>query len=283
MPPQPANSKYLDEIGKEGYPEAQAPATPPLMRWNFSVKKIYGYDYTELEETSLSTNSLETFHTADSAGTLLMKTEGNNYADFILRDIKIKIKVPAQHGRPAREGEQILPMKFIQGVKDDGVIRVNDSAQDLLLKMMFPLPPKALQPGQSYVQTMSLPYNALGNGLNMTGTLTTTLTNYVIIDNHPCARLESVVDISKLDVPKNLEGNYLGMLKGRTIFYFDMTDRCFVSGAMALLISMRLEGPTTKLYIPGLNSRSPQMPKKVRIVMDIDNLIRVKRNPAKGN
>jgi hypothetical protein len=121
----------------------------------------------------------------------------------------------------------------------------------------------------------------MGSLLNVKVKTIITLTKYVMIDEHICARLETATDISQLNIPGELKGTYKIMLKGKSIFYFDTANNSFVSGGIALIISTRIEAPMPKKALPGENRPKTEMPEMGRMFMDIDNLIKVKRNPAK--
>jgi hypothetical protein len=137
--------------------------------------------------------------------------------------------------------------------------------------------------GESVEVENEMPLQVAGSLLHAKGRTTITLTKYVVIDGHVCAKLETATDISQVDVPGELQGTYKVKAKGKSVFYFDTINNSFVSGSVAFLISMRIEVPIPKKAPPGENPPKTEKPKITRMVMDIDNLIKVKRNPAKKN
>jgi hypothetical protein len=148
---------------------------------------------------------------------------------------------------------------------------------EMLLKMFFPLPKKALNVNESFESPGKFPINLMGSRIYATGSSKTTISAYVKIDGATCARLEMETDISKLNVPPELTATCLAALKGRAIFYFDVNDRSFVSGEVALMMSMRSDMPVPKMDFKGSKAPPMAMPKSMRMVVDSDNLIVLKR------
>jgi len=141
-------------------------------------------------------------------------------------------------------------------------------SQAEMLKMIFPLPEKELAVGDSSTIPSKMPFNAYGSLLWITGDIKITLRDYVSIENVTCARFDVKVDISKIDVPEELGGEYKCSTKGTGVLYFEMEDRCFHSGAIAVIVSMRVSPP-----------KDSPMPASTS--MDSDNLLKFTRNMAK--
>ena len=45
--------------------------------------------------------------------------------------------------------------------------------------------------------------------------------------------------LNGVDVPEEMEGNYACQLTGKSVFFFDIQNRHFVSGKVAMMMSMR--------------------------------------------
>mgnify|MGYP006293104849 CR=1 FL=1 len=132
--------------------------------------------------------------------------------------------------------EQQAPPLVMQGLKEDGTGSIGNSSQDMLLKMLFPLPPDSLQVGESVDIPARMPFNAMGSPLEVNGRSRIALTRYVQAGNRTCAQLDVDIDISELDVPEELDGEYQCTVKGRSRFFFDVNSRSFVSGTIAMLM-----------------------------------------------
>ncbi len=166
-----------------------------------------------------------------------------------------------------------MPPFVVQGMKEDGTGPFGDSSQDMLLKLIFPLPSKTLKIGESVDVPAQMPFNAMGSQLQVKGRSRITLTRYVLIGNHTCAQLNVDIDISDLKVPSELEGEYLCSTKGSAVFFFDISSRTFVSGSTALLTQFSIDAPMPKMNIQG--EAPPNIPARSKIAMKSDNYIRV--------
>jgi hypothetical protein len=114
----------------------------------------------------------------------------------------------------------------------------------------------------------------MGSLLHVTGNSEIKLADYVQINGKTCAKLKTEIDISTLNVPEEMKGNYKCQVKGRSIFYFNIEDRHFMSGRVAMLMSMRVEALTPKMDFPQeINKGS--VPETVKMAMDSDNFLSV--------
>jgi hypothetical protein len=169
---------------------------------------------------------------------------------------------------------QQMPPFVVQGMQEDGSGSYGDTSQDMLLKMLFPLPPENLKMGDTVDVPAQMPFNAMGSLLHATGRSRITLTRYVKIDERTCAQFDVETDISELKVPNELEGEYKCTTRGTSRFYFDPETRSFVSGTIAMLMQFSIDAPMPRMQISG--EEAPDMPKRSKIAMSNDNLIKVK-------
>ena len=101
------------------------------------------------------------------------------------------------------------------------------------------------------------------------------MVEYVEIGGKTCAKLQTDIDISELNVPAEIKGDYKCQVKGRSVFYFNVEDRHFISGKVALLMSMRIAAPTPKMNFPK-SQAGKNPPETIKMAMDSDNLLSVK-------
>ncbi len=260
--------KFLDAIGKESHAAADAPAVAPALRWDFSGSTVYAYDYRQemVQASSLGGTSIE------GDGTLLLKSKGDKTATLVLTVTKMTMGLPdGERKTPPMNS----PAMVVPGVKEDGTMEIAANPANSLLRMLFPLPPRPLKVGESARVPNSMPFNAMGSALTVEGGNTITLTGYVTIDGRTCARLETDIDISKLEVPEELEGTYKCFLKGKSISYFDIQTRGFVSVEAALAMGMAIEPPKD-------DEGGADGPAVFPIAMQMDTVIRLRRNPEKA-
>jgi hypothetical protein len=206
-------------------------------------------------------------------GLLLIKSQGDSTAELVLKDIKTSMKMDVGEDEP-KTMEQKMPPLVVQGMKEDGSGSFGNSSQDMLLKMLFPLPPKPTKVGESVDVPAQMPFNAMGSILQVTGRSRITLNRYVKIGDRPCAQLDVDTDISKIKVPTELKGEYKCSTKGKSVFYFDIANRTFVSGTIAMIMQFSIDAPTPQMNIPGEDTSD--IPKRSKMSMVSDNLIKVK-------
>jgi hypothetical protein len=247
-------SQFENRIGADEYPQAEAPEGMQEFKWDFSEPHKFVYDFeqkVEMDAGSMGSQSM------NATAVLTVKAKGDATADVILSNMTTDML--------QRQGTE-MPPTVMQGMTEDSRIPGADASQGELVKLLFPLPAEPIEIGGSSAIPGKWPFNAYGSLLWITGETTVTLAGYVEIDGRVCARLDVAVDISNLDVPEELEGRYEALTKGSGVVYFDVEDKCFHSGELAVIMSARTE--TEKPY-------------KARMSMDSDNFIKFTRNMDK--
>jgi hypothetical protein len=130
-----------------------------------------------------------------------------------------------------------------------------------------------MEVGESVDIPAQMPFNAMGSLLYAKGFSRITLTRYVKIGERTCAQLDVDIDISNLEVPSDLKGEYKCWNKGKSVFYFDVDDRIFVSGTIAMLVQFSVDAPAPEIKVSGENMSDA--PKRAKMSMASDSLIRV--------
>jgi len=185
----------------------------------------------------------------------------------------MKFEAPGSEEPQAMESQ--APPMVVQGVKEDGSMEICNTSQEMLFKTLFPLPPQPLHVGESVSVPGQIPFNAMGSLLYAKGAFNILLTGYVKIGEKTCAKLVTDIDISQLDVPEEMEGNYTCQLKGKSVYFFDVQNRHFVSGREATMMSMRMEAQTPKMSFSDKGKEEDTIPETMKMAMDSDNLIAV--------
>ena len=273
-------SQFEKEVRIEKYKKVAAPSTHPVFRWDFSKAKVvhtYAYEQEVRSKTNMGTSfggkSGGTGQEMSAKGMLLIKSQGDSTAELVLKDMKMSMKMDMGKDEP-KTMEQQMPPFVMQGMKENGSGSFGNSSQDMLLKMLFPLPSKPIKVGESVDVPAQMPFNVMGSMLQVTGRSRITLTQYVKIGGRTCAQLDVDTDISKLKVPTELKGEYNCSTKGISVFYFDVSSRSFVFGTIALLMQFSIDAPMPQMKISGEDA--PDMPKRSKMSMSSDNLITVK-------
>ncbi|GAG79122.1 unnamed protein product, partial [marine sediment metagenome] len=190
-------------------------------------------------------------------------------ANLVFEDMKKTMSSDNEGEEESDSMEQMGQPMVIQGLKEDGSLKVGTASQEMLMKLLFPLLPKSLEVGESVDIPVQMPFfNSLGSMLEVKGCLRMKLAKYVKIGKRTCAQLNTDIDISEVDIPSELEGEYDCSIKGSSVFYFDIKEQCFVCGWSAIVMGLDIDMPT-----PDLGRDMPRQPEGIQISMKSDNLI----------
>jgi hypothetical protein len=274
----PTVSRFIDRIKPQNYEEMPSPDHPSLLRWDFSEPRICKYhsenelvNATYLDGLSADTDPLR--QEISSHGPVLVKSKGDGQADLVLKSMKTKMKVHTGDNDPM-EMEQTMPSTVVQGMKEDGSADFSSVSHYLLITVLFPLPDQeTLEVGESVEVPAQFPFNAMGSMLQVKGHSRITLTRYVRINDRTCAELHVDMDISELDEPEELSGDYQCSARGKSIFYFDVGNRIFVSGWIALLTQFNIDAPAPKMKTSEFDTSD--MPERQQVAMISDNFTKV--------
>ena len=272
-------SVFLSELKKQDYNPINSPVEAAVLKWDFSNRDVHKYNFEQEVRNKADMGQLagtdlkNTGQEMSVKGAIHIKSQGDGTAEFVLRDAKANMTIDSDPEAGNRTMEQVMPPMVMQGMKENGLESSCNSPQDMLLKMIFPLPTKDLKVGESIDVPAEMPFNAMGSLLQVKGYSRITLARYVEIDGHACAELEVETDISDLKVPSELEGKYECSTQGRSIFYFDVGKRRFVSGVSAVLMQFGIDAPLPNLNMSG--DQAQELPERAKMSMASDNLIRV--------
>ena len=214
-------------------------------KWDFSKKKKFIYSYSHIVNgtNKMGTSNITNKSQLSGNGYLNVSVKENNVADLSLSDIKMDITTFNKNGTPIDTNTQSAPATVIQNMKSDGSF--TDSNTNVLFKILLALPINNIAVGDSEAINLKMPFRVNGSTLYSTGRNQLTFIGYEEIKNRNCAVLEGRIDISKLDIPKELKGKYASSTIGGAKYYFDLEDRCYV-GADIHIIMDALMDPESK-------------------------------------
>lgn len=209
--------------------------------WDFSKpqKLIYSYSQTVNNENKMRRDEPtdKTYMTA--IGNLNIKIKENNLADLSLTNIEMKSVDSDFDGNPRDTMTQKMPPQVLQDMKPDGSF--SDSNIDIMFKMLFPLPSKDLKEGEKDKVAMQMPFNANGSRLYAKGFNTLEFSGYEKIKDRDCVVLTGVIDISKMDVPEELIGEYKNSTTGKATYYFDLKDRIYIGADIDMTMDVLMD------------------------------------------
>lgn len=274
--PEPTASRYLESLTSRTWPEAPAPAEPVRVRFDFSGRRVYAYDFHQQAAVRMGgfaapgRPELDREQEMSGDGVLLLKGKGDGTGTLVIRELKTKVDFGGD-----QPGEMTAPPMAVPDVKEDGGMEGGALAAQPMLRLLFPLPLQPLSKGEAVEVPLAMPFHAMGSALMVRGTSRITLTGFVERHGRLCARLEAEIDLSKLDVPPEAELKASCALRGRSVYYWDVEARDFASGATAVLTTMRSERPTPRMRRP---EGAPPPPDTTTLRLASDHLLRITRN-----
>ncbi len=274
----PVHSSFLNELSKNSYPEVEPPPDALVFKWDFSSKQTHSYTYEQEAKNKMDIGSFsdapgDTEQTMWAKGDLLIKSQGDHTADFVLKDTKMGIEMNLGDEEGPKTVEQTAPPMAVHHMKEDGSLDLSDSSEQVFLGLLFPLPSQSLRVGESTDVPAQAPFDAMGSLLQVKGRSRITLTKYVKIGEQTCAQFDTDIDISELEIPPELKGDYSCSTRGASVFYFDIVNRRFVSGTIAILMQISIEAPMPQTKMDA--EKMPDPTKRVMMSMKSDNLIQV--------
>ncbi len=275
------SDKTADIAGEktgQSYAEAAPPLTEPVFRWDFSKPgTVYQYTYDQdvrsrrTPETPINRKSGNMTQEMITRGILVVNVHNNRTAELILKDMNALVSMDTGEEK-SKPVAQPLPDFAVQGLKEDGSGIRGQKGQDMLIRTLFPLPPKPLKVGEFIDIPEQIPFMTTEKELKIKGHSRITLSRYVKIGDRTCARIDVDTDISEITVPPDLKGKYTASVKGNATFYFDVADRIFMSGKTNVQMAYDIETPATT----AAGKNDPAQAGGDRITMDSDNTVRVK-------
>lgn len=213
-------------------------------KWDFSRQRkfVYSFSQTVNGENKMDKDRPTEKTYMTGVGNLNVRVKENNLADLSLTDIEMKMIMFNEDGTPRDTMTQKAPTNVVQDMKSDGSF--GDSNTDILFDMLFPLPNKNLEKGESDEIPMQMPFNANGSKLFSKGQNTLTFTGYEEIEGRNCAVLKGVIDISKLDVPEELKGEYECSTTGNATYYFDLENGYYVGADIEMIMDVMMDSET---------------------------------------
>ncbi len=210
--------------------------------WDFDTPKNYVYTFRQeiISKSNMMGMDMKEHVIAD--GNLLIKAKSNKMADLVIKDLTMKMPADSLNSMPGLPTNTPPQTMVIQDMTDSGGFKQAPTDNQILFLTLFPLPDKNLQVGQQDAIPIKVPFNAFGSQLFVTGNGVITFVKTETKNGHNCAVLDDKIDISKIDIPKDLKGNYSCSFIGDGTYYFDMDNHYFISADIKLKITMNLSG-----------------------------------------
>ena len=199
--------------------------------WDFTNPKKYSYTFKQTAETisKLAQNDTPSFSKSEINGLINVVVKKENTADFSLTDATTTFTTFNNDGKIKDTISQALPPNVIENIQPNSTA-VASSNLNILLNIVFPLPLHDIAIGEINKIPMQMPFNVRGSALEATGFNTLTYAGDTTFEGEQCAILKGKIDISKLDLPKELStGEYKCSTIGEAVYYFNYNKHYFVA------------------------------------------------------
>ncbi|WP_070138499.1 hypothetical protein [Crocinitomix algicola] len=213
-------------------------------QWDFSKQRkfIYSFSQTVNGENKMGKDRPAEKTYMTGIGHLNVRVKENNLADLSLTGIEMQIIIFNEDGTPRDTMTQKAPANVVQDMKPDGSF--SDGNADILFDMLFPLPNKDLEKGDSDEIPMKMPFNVNGSRLYSKGQNTLTFKGFKEIEGRNCAVLKGIINVSKLDVPEELKGDYECSSTGNATYYFDLENGYYVGADIQMVMDVMVDSET---------------------------------------
>ncbi|MBW2704319.1 MAG: hypothetical protein JRF33_26170 [Deltaproteobacteria bacterium] len=238
------SSRFEKEIHAAAQGELRPASSAVKFRWDFSADKSYLYDFRQ-KVVSKSYGETNRDSSASLNGRLSMKSKGDGTADMGLDQMRAQMNF-GQKKEPKTKPLKIPPMAM-PGISEDGSLPAGSNPQAILTRFLFPFPEEALATGATAQIPLHVPFNAGGSPLTVKGEARVKMMGLIERDGRTLACLEVTYDISDLDVPKELNGDYGCSTRGRALIFYDVKDRALESADMAIVMGIRASVPNSPI------------------------------------
>lgn len=188
-------------------------------QWNFDSNSKYIYSFSQITNSENKMNKDEKSNKSfiSGNGKLIINGKSKNLADLSFEEIKVKLKNDFSNDTIS----DTQPNSIIQDLQSNGTFQMTSTSNDFV-RLLLPLPNKKLSIGDTCKVPLKVPFNINGSLISSKGFNILTFSNYEEIDGHKCAVLNGEINVSKLDLPDNFEGNYKLTEIGKGKYYFDI-------------------------------------------------------------
>lgn len=220
--------------------------------WDFSKQKKYIYSFSQTVENQ---NQMNKDLTADKSkiighGNLNVRVKENNLADLSLTNFKMDMIILNENGIAKDTISNTAPASVIQDMKPNGTYGTDN--HNIIFDLIFPLPSKNLKVGEQDKIPMQMPFNANGSRLFVKGFNILEFVGMENFEEKECAVLKGTIDISNLEIPEELEGNYKSLSTGNGTYYFDLKNQFFVGADIQLTMTVMMDTETDKTNNMGM-------------------------------
>lgn len=213
---------------------------------DFSKPKKYIYSFSQTSTSKTKWKKNDQFDKTKSVadGNLNIRIKENNLADLSVTDLETSLIIYDKKGKEIDTISNTAPVMVIQNMNQNGTFENNE--HNFMFDLIFPLPTKNIKLGESDKIPMQIPFNVNGSKLFIKGHNTLRYNGIETIDGKQCAVLIGEIDISKIEIPEELESTHKSSTTGNGTYYFDLANKYFVGSDIEVKMTTASEKKNEK-------------------------------------
>ena len=211
--------------------------------WDFSKQKTFVYSFTQtvqVKDMSDKNNPPRKNKTV-VIGKLKIEVKPEHKANLKMTDIKMNVIEYNLDGTSKDTLVQQMPGQSVADMNPDGSFA--NSNHNILFDILFPLPKTDLSIGGTEALALEMPFTAEETALFIKGQNALTFSGYETYESKECAVLKGTIDVSELDLPEHIKGNYKSAATGEATYYFDLDNQYYVGAEIHLLMEALMDTP----------------------------------------
>lgn len=214
--------------------------------WDFNSKNIYVYSFEQI--TNGVNNWGDDTRDADTSkivgkGEVKIKSRGQDKADFVLT-------LTIEHNVFKSFNNMPPQTMIIPDMDANGQFESKRRNSDVMFDLIFPLPSKDLEIGESEKLDLEIPYNLMGSPLYIKGF---NKLKYIKDTAPNTALIKSEFKVDQLDVPKEIKGEFMCSFVGKAEFEFNYKEKYFESSKVNLEAKMKSKFDMEKSMMGKMN------------------------------
>ena len=211
------------------------------LKWDFSQKKRFVYSFSQTIDNSYiqtKNGAVEDSYTT-ATGNLNIEVTENNLANLSLTNIIMTVVIFNENGLPIDTMSSEMPTTTVEDMGTDGSFSSEDI--NVLFAVLLPLPKNEIELNKSEELPLEVPFNAGGSLIVSKGFNTLTYTGIETFLNRKCAVITGEIQVSDMEMERELMGKYKNINSGKATYYFDIENKCYVGADVQFAMEMLMD------------------------------------------
>jgi len=205
---------------------------------DFNQPKTFVYSFSQTSNSETQWGKKQDFDKTKiiADGNLNIRIKENNLANVSIADLEASLITYDDKGVEIDTISDTSPVMVIQNMNEKGIFESDE--HNVMFDLMFPLPTKNIELGESDKIPMQIPLNVNGSKLFVKGYNTLQYDSIEVIDGKQCAVLIGEIDISEIEIPEELEFTHSSSTTGKGKYYFNLIDKYFIGSELEIKMTM---------------------------------------------